>query len=63
MSKPWKNNSLNNENIYQFLRDETKRWVTCQYCGRTLQFCQLMAHWRTFHDSDNSLILDFIAES
>ena len=45
--------------VSEFLHDYTKKWVTCQYCGRTLQYCQLITHFRKFHDYDNNLILDF----
>ena len=47
------------ENIYIFLRDDVNRWVQCQYCGRTLQFSQLMSHWRNFHNYDRGLIIDY----
>lgn len=45
--------------VSEFLHDYTKKWVTCQYCGRTLQYGQLIIHFRKFHDYDSNLILDF----
>ena len=59
MSNPWKNKSLLNCNISPYLVDYTNKWVVCQYCGRTLQYSQLMSHWRTFHNCDRGLIIDF----
>lgn len=59
MSNPWKKRSVFDENIYPFLRNDVNKWVLCQYCGRTLQLSQLMRHWRTFHNYDRGLIIDF----
>lgn len=59
MSNPWKKQSVFDQNIYSFLRNDVNKWVACQYCGRTLQLSQLMAHWRKFHDYDSKLIIDF----
>ncbi|EPG5087332.1 hypothetical protein LT215_003838, partial [Acinetobacter baumannii] len=35
--------------VYGFLRDNISTYTQCQYCGRTLQFGQLMKHLRLFH--------------
>ncbi|RZG82999.1 hypothetical protein EXE06_09520 [Acinetobacter pittii] len=35
--------------VYGFLRDQTSSYIQCSYCGRTLQFGQLMRHLKVWH--------------
>ncbi|WP_262737318.1 hypothetical protein [Acinetobacter pittii] len=35
--------------VYGFLRDQTSSYTQCSYCGRTLQFGQLMRHLKEWH--------------
>lgn len=44
--------------VSEFLHDYTDKWTTCQWCGRTLQYAQLMKHWRKFHNYDDGIIFD-----
>lgn len=56
-----KYNNINNlDNI--FINDLTNKYVTCQYCGRTLVFSQLYTHLRKFHDYEKGIIMDFLDE-
>ncbi len=59
MTYHYKDRATLADDILPYLRSESEKWVTCQWCGRTLQYGQLMRHWRKFHDYDNGLIIDF----
>lgn len=54
-----RNRALLHENIHFYLQNDVNKWVQCQYCGRTLQFLQLMTHLRKFHNYDRGLIIDY----
>ncbi|HAV6210991.1 hypothetical protein CJU83_18830 [Acinetobacter baumannii] len=46
--------------VYGFLRDQTSSYTQCSYCGRTLQFGQLMKHLRVWHSyGTKDFIIDF----
>ncbi len=46
--------------VYGFLRDQTSSYTQCQYCGRTLQFGQLMRHLKVWHGyGTKDFIIDF----
>ncbi len=46
--------------VYGFLRDNISTYTQCQYCGRTLQFGQLVKHLRLFHGyGTRDFIIDF----
>ncbi|QHI24626.1 hypothetical protein Ahae5227_09245 [Acinetobacter haemolyticus] len=47
--------------VYGFLHDYTGKWVTCQYCGRTVLYSQRTRHTKMFHTSlTGGLIIDFL---
>ncbi|OTL21911.1 hypothetical protein B9X79_03260 [Acinetobacter pittii] len=46
--------------VYGFLRDDTSSYTQCSYCGRTLQFGQLMRHLKVWHGyGTKDFIIDF----
>ncbi len=46
--------------VYGFLRDQTSSYTQCSYCGRTLQFGQLMRHLKVWHGyGTKDFIIDF----
>ncbi len=46
--------------VYGFLRDQTSSYTQCSYCGRTLQFNQLMRHLKVWHGyGTKDFIIDF----
>ena len=48
------------DNIEPYLRDYTRKWTQCSYCGRTVLYSQRMRHTKDFHTSPTGgLIIDF----
>ena len=54
-----RSNSVTRRSL-RVLRDQTSSYTQCSYCGRTLQFNQLMRHLKVWHGyGTKDFIIDF----